>query len=136
MRSPIEEGRRWLEQAEDDLKKARYNLEGGYCDLVCFLCQQVAEKALKAYFYDKGMEAAWTHSVERLLREAEKQDSTFSGLIAAGTSQLDGYYVPTRYPNALPGSIPALVYGRGTAEKAIELAEQAVQFVKRKMGQD
>jgi HEPN domain-containing protein len=45
-------------------------------------------------------------------------------------SILDGYYVPTRYPNGLPGSIPARVYTRDAAQEAVRLAEEAVLFVR------
>ena len=44
--SPRDEGRRWLEQAQVDLHWARHlQTEGAYY-LVCFLAQQLAEKAL------------------------------------------------------------------------------------------
>lgn len=39
---------------------------------------------------------------------------------------LDGYSVPTRYPNSLPESIPARVYAR----EAARLAEEIVTFVR------
>lgn len=47
---------------------------------------------------------------------------------------LDGYYVPTRYPNSLPDSIPARVYTRDVAREAVGLAEEVVEFVKGKIG--
>lgn len=53
-KKPSDEGRRWLEQAEEDLKSAEYLLEKGRYYLVCFLSQQIAEKALKAFIYHKG----------------------------------------------------------------------------------
>jgi len=43
---------------------------------------------------------------------------------------LDQYYVPTRYPDALPGSIPARVYGSADAKGAVETARAAVEFVR------
>ena len=48
-KTPLEEGLRWLEQAEEDLKWAgRLAQQGGY-HLACFHAQQVAEMALKAF---------------------------------------------------------------------------------------
>lgn len=47
---------------------------------------------------------------------------------------LDGYYLPTRYPNSLPGSIPAHVYGRQAAQEAVALARHVVAFVAARMG--
>jgi HEPN domain-containing protein len=45
-------------------------------------------------------------------------------------SILDGYYVPTRYPNGLPDGIPADVYTQEAALGAVALAEEAVEFVR------
>ena len=53
-RSPEAEGRRWLSQAEEDLDSAHLLMRGGKYYLVCFLAQQIAEKAIKAYIYSKG----------------------------------------------------------------------------------
>lgn len=50
-REPIEEGLRWLKQACEDLKWAKdFSTRGGY-HIACFLAQQVAENALKAFIY-------------------------------------------------------------------------------------
>ena len=55
-RSPLEEGRRWLEQAQEDLRWAEdLSRRGGY-HIACFLAQQVGEKALKAFLYASGEE--------------------------------------------------------------------------------
>jgi HEPN domain-containing protein len=128
----LNEGRRWLEQATEDLKWARLLLkEGGY-HLVCFLAQQVAEKALKALLYAQGEEIVLGHSVERLGVQASlyvpeiKKES-------ARWAVLDGYYVSTRYPNSLPGSIPARVYQKDAAQGALQLAQEVVAFVEKRL---
>ena len=46
---------------------------------------------------------------------------------------LDGYYVPTRYPNSLPDSIPARVYTRDAAKEAVRLAGEMVAFVRQQL---
>jgi HEPN domain-containing protein len=38
------------------------------------------------------------------------------------TRHVDGFYIPTRYPNGLPAGIPADVYTKEAAEPAIKLA--------------
>jgi hypothetical protein len=43
------EGLRWLEQAEADRHGAQLLFDGGSFHLACFVAQQVAEKALKAF---------------------------------------------------------------------------------------
>lgn len=40
--------------------------------------------------------------------------------------QLDQYYVPTRYPNGLPGGVPADVFTKRQAEEAIAGARDII----------
>lgn len=42
------ESKEWIRQAEEDLDAANYNFLGGRLKFASFLCQQAAEKALKA----------------------------------------------------------------------------------------
>lgn len=132
-RNPIEEGKRWLEQASEDLYWAKDLAERGGYHIACFLAQQVAEKALKAFLYAMGEEVVLGHSVERLCRDASEFDNSFSEKLGRW-SILDGYYVPTRYPNSLPDSIPARVYTADAAREAVKLATEVVEFVRRKIG--
>ncbi|MDH7500946.1 MAG: HEPN domain-containing protein [candidate division NC10 bacterium] len=128
----LEEGKRWLEQAVEDLKWTKKLAEGGGYHLACFLAQQVGEKALKAFLYAQGEEIVIGHSVERLCRSASRYSAEFSDRVKKW-SILDGYYVPTRYPNSLPDSIPARVYTEDAANSAARLAEQIVEFVQAKL---
>jgi len=48
-------------------------------------------------------------------------------------ASLDGYYIPTRYPNGLPDSIPARVYTQASAEEALRLADQTLRLVQTKV---
>lgn len=124
----LEEGRRWLDQAREDLRWAELLArEGGYY-LACFMAQQVAEKAVKGFLYSRGADMVTTHSVERLLGMAAQHDEAFGNVPDAWAS-LDAYYVPTRYPNALPGGIPARVYTREMAAGAVRLAREVVEFI-------
>jgi len=71
---PSSEGKRWMTQAEFDLKDAEFTFNGKRYNLTCFLAQQSAEKALKGYLYYKGAEQVWGHSVAELCEEAIKID--------------------------------------------------------------
>ncbi len=128
-RSALEEGKRWMEQAEEDLRWAKDLAERGGYHLACFLAQQVGEKALKAFLYAQGEEIVLGHSVERLCQSASQWEGEFGERVRRW-SILDGYYVPTRYPNSLPGSIPARVYTQDAAQGAVRLAEEIVDFVR------
>lgn len=131
-RSPLDEGLRWLRQAEEDLHWARMLSEQGGFHLACFLSQQIAEKALKAFLYGQGEEIVIGHSVERLCRAAAQYDAEF-GDKSRSWSLLDGYYIPTRYPSGLPDGIPADVYTRAAAEQAVQLASEVVEYVRGKL---
>jgi len=131
-KSNIEEGERWLEQAFEDLKWAKDLAERGGYHIACFLAQQVGEKALKAFLYAAGEEIVIGHSIERLCHSASEFDTEFSEKVKSWAI-LDGYYVPTRYPNSLPGSIPARVYTQKAAKEAVLLAEEISQFARLKI---
>ena len=126
------EGLRWLEQAEADRKGAQLLYDGGSYHLACFIGQQIAEKALKAFIYAQGEEFVVGHSVEALSRWAAEFDADFEQLREAA-APLDGYYIPTRYPNGLPDSIPARVYTRPVAEEVLRLADQVLHLVEGKL---
>ncbi len=125
---PRDEGLRWLRQAQEDLHWCRHLAEHGAFHLACFLSQQVAEKALKAFLYAQGEEIVLGHSVERLLAAAARFEPEFRTR-GRRWSLLDGYYIPTRYPNGLPDGIPADVFTHEAAYDAVELAQDAVSFV-------
>lgn len=127
------EGRRWLLQAERDLDDAEFNLSGGRYNVACFLAQQSAEKALKAYLFSKGAEEVWGHSVAELCKDAQTFDPAFSQLDPKA-SPLDKYYIPTRYPNALPGGIPSKAFDENDAKSAIRLTKEVIDFVKSRGG--
>lgn len=122
------EAERWLEQARRDLDDAEFAASGTRWNLACFLAQQAAEKALKAYPYAKGAEAVWGHSVAELCHEASAQDAAFERL-GSDAAALDQYYIATRDPNGLPGGIPADAYTRADGERALALCRSVIQLV-------
>ncbi len=85
------------------------------------MCQQAAEKALKALHYLGGARVVLGHSVVELLAPLVAVHPGL-GELREGAQQLDQYYIPTRYPNGLPGGVPAEVFTRRQAEEAVGLA--------------
>lgn len=120
-RDPSVEGGRWLAQAADDLEAARLLTAHDRHAQACFLAQQAAEKALKGLLYAAGAEVVLGHSVAQLCEYAAKVAPSVAGRCQAW-AMLDQYYIPTRYPDALPGAIPATAYTGEQARAAIELA--------------
>lgn len=125
---PATEARRWYEQAQADRHGAQLLFDGGSYHLACFIAQQVAEKALKAYLYAQGEETVLGHSVEALARRAARYQGAFEAL-RQEAAPLDAHYVATRYPNSLPDSIPARVFTRGIAAEALRLADSVLAAV-------
>jgi HEPN domain-containing protein len=132
MKKPREEAQRWLRQALEDMATARALFDAKRYYMVCFVCQQIAEKALKAYLLAQGEPPALTHGVDELCRLAAEHDAAFSAL-RSRISILDGYYVPTRYPDSLPSGIPADVYNAAAAEQTLRLAQDALDFVQARL---
>ena len=122
------EGIRWFEQSKRDIDDAIYAMKGERFNLSCFIAQQAAEKALKAFLYYCGAESVWGHSVAELCNDAGDFDKEFSQLGKTAGS-LDKYYIPTRYPNGLPGGIPSDAFIREDAESALRIAEKVVEVV-------
>lgn len=126
--NPTVEGARWLAQALCDVDDARYLSAGERHSLACFVAQQAAEKALKAFLYATGREFVWGHSVAELCHEAGQLDSRFLEKHPMAAS-LDKYYIPTRYPNGLPGGIPSEAFGEHDSSHAISTATRIIELV-------
>ncbi len=129
----LAEGARWLRQAEQDLEDAKYLKEGGRHNLACFMGQQAAEKAIKAYLYHKRVEDVWGHSLLDLCEDAKLFDMMFD-ILKSDARQLDKYYEITRYPGFLPGGIPSEAFDRVDADRSIQLSKMVVDFVKERIG--
>jgi HEPN domain-containing protein len=104
----LEEGQRWLSQAAEDPHWAKHLAEEGGWHLACFLAQQVAEKAIKAFLYAQGEEIVLGHSVARLCADAARYQPGFADK-ARRWSLLDGYYYPHTLSERATGRHP----GRG-----------------------
>lgn len=125
MRQPEVEAGRWLAQAESDLAFAEVGVREGFFAQACFICQQASEKALKALHYRRGARMVLGHSLGELLHDLVSDHPPLSDLGDAAR-QLDLYYIPTRYPNGLPGGVPAEAF---TATQATEAVAYARRFI-------
>ncbi|MCL2079091.1 MAG: HEPN domain-containing protein [Oscillospiraceae bacterium] len=66
-------------------------------DIVCYLCQQSAEKILKAYLIAQGEPFRKTHDLETILKLCIKHDNCFSAFEDI-CPVLTEYSTVTRYP--------------------------------------
>lgn len=130
MNANVEEGLRWLDQAEADLKTAGDCLEDKNHYACAFFSQQAAEKGLKGFLYSKGYRALLTHSVLELLEEAGKHGGTFKNFQEFGR-ELDVHYIGSRYPNFYPKGPAYKYYNEGVARKCLNYAESILKEVKK-----
>lgn len=113
----------WRRQAESDLRNARHNAGIGAHDVCVFLCQQAAEKMLKAaYMAAMEREAPRTHSLPRLLSELGAGNE-LTGL----SRRLTVDYMTTRYPDMTEGP-PAEAYGASDSSDRIDRAARIVEW--------
>src|SRR5205807_7934693 len=89
----------WVRKAEDDLSSARTLVANRppQRDVVCFHCQQSAEKYLKALLQEVGAVVPKTHDLEDLLDLVLPHDASLKSL-RRGLRSLTTYAVDYRYP--------------------------------------
>ena len=78
---------------------------------------------MKGFLYSRGAEDVWGHSLADLCEDAKIFEMLFD-VLKVRAIYLDKYYNLTRYPNYLPGGIPADVFDDLETERALELAER------------
>lgn len=126
---------KWLESAIDELKFAKVILEEqpDFPWYVCFHSQQAAEKALKSFLiFKKYSKPIRTHNLVILLECCKNYDKKFN-FISESCEILNAYYIPTRYPDALPGMSLTGRFRPTEAKEAVETAQEIVRFVKNKI---
>ena len=120
---------RWLKQAKHDLETAKLTAQSEAYDWACFLCQQAAEKALKAYLYLRGHRAVMGHSILGLLKTCTSHNRSFNEL--SRIKRLDEVYISSRYPDGLQEGTPLDFYAREDSEECIALAEKTISTVEK-----
>ena len=132
-----EEALRWFIQAKDEFIDADDLRKRERFYLALFHFQQAAEKAVKAFLYlkVKSIEVFFTHSINDLINVAIEIDIEFKEI--ASVKKLDQYYIPTRYPNGLPGGIPSRYFDDPKeAKDAMLLAKKLIDLVEKKLKQE
>jgi len=121
----MNEAATWFEFARTDLRMAELALDAGLFNQACFHAHQAVEKLLKGFILARGKRVPRTHSLLDLGRLA--QELGFPQELRNKIRILDGYYLPTRYPDALPdlSHLPQ----REEAEEALSLAKEAWQWI-------
>ena len=124
----VHEIRQWLIKADHDLRSAERLLAGDspLLDTAVYHCQQVAEKALKAYLTLHDAPFQKVHVLSILVEQCMEFDASFSEMEDAADI-LTPYAVAFRYPGDVVEPEPA------DAEEAFKLARFVLEFVMLRM---
>jgi len=120
----------WVRKAESDylaasaLFKVKPSPPFG---IICFHCQQCAEKYLKAYLTANSREFEKTHDIEDLVLICSKIDGEFERLLEKGL-HLTPYAVATRYPGFMDREM-----NEPKAVEALKICEEIRNFVSEKL---
>ena len=90
----------WIKYSDIDLAAAKHLRETMHpvpLEIICYHCQQSAEKILKAFLIYSGSKPAKVHDLELLRNECEKLDKSFIE-IAEECVRLNDYSSQPRYP--------------------------------------
>jgi HEPN domain-containing protein len=87
--------------------------------------QQCAEKVIKALLLLQGKTLARTHLLGNLLNLLHPNPFAAS----LDIQLLDRFCIPTRYPDALPGSLPEGLPNHEDATEALAVARQVLRAV-------
>ena len=122
-------GRAWVRKAEED---RRVILQLRSCrpivhSSVCFHCQQMAEKYLKALVHERSLVVPRTHDCEALLRLLGPTDPTL-GRHKRAAGGLTRFAVGPRYPD--PSPMP----NASRSRSAWNAAERIRAEVRRRLG--
>ena len=80
---------------------------------------QAGEKALKSCLYAAGSGRVFGHSLFDTCAELHAHSSSFVE-VEEQAKRLDRFYIPTRYPNGLPGGIPFQSYSKKDLSEALD----------------
>ena len=119
----------WILKAADDLtvidKLTQFEVIA--TSAVCFHCQQVVEKYLKAFLISQGVEIRKTHNIEFLLAQCEEFDPDFSLI---DPKDLNDFGVDIRYPGDIYSpSIEETLEHKQIALDVKEIVEQKLKHL-------
>jgi len=131
--APADRAAAWVRFAEEDLQMAGLALEEGIWNQVCFHSQQAVEKLLKAFLEAVGERVPKMHSLAELCVRCQTRDAAFATL-HDDCFLLDRFYIPTRYPSAVVGSLAGGMPDENDANEALLTARTVRRFVGARLG--
>ena len=118
----------WIQKAENDISSARHlkkTMHPAPVEIICFHCQQAAEKYLKAFLVYNDQEPPKTHDLIELAKLCNNYDPDFLLLIPK-CEYLLPFASRTRYPGASDSEDVDM-------KKALVYSQDIIEFVKSKI---
>jgi len=118
----------WIAKAEADFEAAKtlfLSHKKGMPDLVCYHCQQSAEKYLKAYLTYRRIKYPKTHDLEKLLDLVVAFDP-LADAIREANRFLNPYSITVRYPG---DEVP-----RSEAKQSLQMLNSIRKLLKDRIG--
>lgn len=119
-----EEVKRWIKQSKADVKSARNCFKSKDYYLCAFMCQQAAEKSLKALLLLKGFELIKTHDLVLLAKKLNAPDA-----IVQICKELTPIYVETRYPDI--NEKGGRIYTKKETSEDLKIMGEIIKWVKK-----
>ena len=118
----------WFEFAKRDLESAKFlmNMHPRPIEIICYHCEQSAEKYLKGYLIKAGNKIERTHDLVLLNNKCKAIDKSFE-IIEDECIELVPYGVQVMYPYQLDVTDNDMI-------SAINCAEKIENFVRDKIG--
>lgn len=119
--------REWLDFAHMDLSSAEFllGMHPVPVEIICYHCEQAAEKFLKAVLIYHGMEAPKTHDLVLLCKLCVQLDQSWEQLIDACVG-LSPYGVQVRYPSDME-------LDEGDVASALRACREIGEFVQQQL---
>jgi HEPN domain-containing protein len=125
-----EKAKQWFAKGDNDIKAVKILAGDSHVptDTACFHCQQAVEKYLKGYLTLKNIDFLKSHDLDYLLKLCKDVNSKFE-TIRESALTLNKYGIEPRYPADIP-----IYYSAEEMKAAMEMAEEAVNFVREQLG--
>lgn len=116
-----EEIKKWLNLAKEDYDTAKFNFDGKKYRTAAFLCQQSAEKALKALMLKKAGRIEKIHDLVKLGNDAGLPSSLLNEL-----KELTLAYVYSRYPD-----VSEVNNLKGKVSHFLEVSKEVLKWIEK-----
>lgn len=116
----------WKDSAHEDMRQAKYLLEGDFYKGVCYSSQQSAEKIIKWALLKRGWELEKAHSIRRLIAIAKDHGINLT------LRDEDVDFIDSIYKGRYPGEDGLLPLGNPTkrdAKKALQIAQNITEQI-------